>query len=141
METIKVDKIKEITENIIDDNNEYIYNDIFDVAIIGGGYAGLSAALLLGRYLRTTIIFDVVKPRKSHIHGYLGFEKSPIEDVIQKAWKDVLQYDSVKRIIEKVEKVEKDSDNDLFIITTTKSLKISNQESDISRKRIAKSKY
>jgi thioredoxin reductase len=146
MENIKVTQTKEGTNNLIDakineDNNANSSDNIFDVAIIGGGYAGLSAALLLGRYLRTTIIFDVVKPRKSHIHGYLGFEKSPIEDVIQKAWKDVLQYDSVKRIVEKVEKVEKDSDNDLFLITTTKSLKISNQGSDISRKRIAKSRY
>ena len=113
-------------------------DNIIDIAIIGGGYAGLSAALLLGRYLRNTIIFDVVNPRKSYIHGYLGFEKSPIEDVIQKAWKDVLQYIPVKRI---VEKVEKDSDNDLFLITTTKSTKISNQESGISRKRIDKSRY
>ena len=119
MENIKVTQTKEGNNNLIDDkinedNNENSFDNIFDVAIIGGGYAGLSAALLLGRYLRTTIIFDVVKPRKSHIHGYLGFEKSPIEEVIQKAWKDVLQYDSVKRIVEKVEKVEKDSDKDLF---------------------------
>ena len=134
MENIKVTQTKEGINNLIDDkiNEDYnanSFDNIFDVAVIGGGYAGLSAALLLGRYLRTTIIFDVAKPRKSHIHGYLGFEKSPIEDVIQKAWKDVLQYDSVKRIVEKVEKVEKDSDNDLFLITTTKSIKISNQES------------
>jgi cation diffusion facilitator CzcD-associated flavoprotein CzcO len=26
--------------------------EVFDVAIIGGGFSGLSAALLLGRYLR-----------------------------------------------------------------------------------------
>jgi thioredoxin reductase len=146
LENIKVTQTKEGINNLIDDkiNEDYnanSFDNIFDVAVIGGGYAGLSAALLLGRYLRTTIIFDVAKPRKSHIHGYLGFEKSPREDVIQKAWKDVLQYDSVKRIVEKVEKVEKDSYNDLFLITTTKSIKISNQEPDTSRKRIAKSRY
>ena len=88
MEIIKADQIKENTENIIDDNNEYIYNDIFDVAIIGGGFAGLSAALLLGRYLRSTIIFDVKETRKSLIHGYLGFEKTSREDLIQIAWHD-----------------------------------------------------
>ncbi len=103
MEKTYLTQTKEGINNLIDDkinqdDDRNSYDDIFDVAIIGGGYAGMSAALLLGRYLRTTIIFDVVKPRKSHIHGYLGFEKSPIEDVIQKAWKDVLQYRSVKRI-------------------------------------------
>jgi thioredoxin reductase len=37
---------------------------VFDVAIIGGGFSGLSAALLLGRYLRQIVIFDV------NDHGY-----------------------------------------------------------------------
>ncbi len=146
MENIKLTQIKEGKNNLIDDkikedDDKNSYDDIFDVAIIGGGYSGLSAALLLGRYLRTTIIFDVVKQRKSHLHGYLGFEKSPIEDVIQKAWKDVLQYGSVKRIDEKVEKVEKDSNNDLFLITTTETTKENNQGLDFDRKRKAKAKY
>jgi thioredoxin reductase len=146
MENIKVTQTKEGVNNLIDDkinkdNNANSFDSIFDVAIIGGGYAGLSAALLLGRYLRPTIIFDVVKPRKSHIHGYLGFEKSPIEDVIQKAWKDVLQYQSVKRIVEKVEKVEMDYNNNLFLISTTKTTKESNKDSDISGKRTAKARY
>lgn len=113
METIKTPSTKEGTNNLIDEKREKdgstsIYDHIFDVAIIGGGYAGLSAALLLGRYLRPTIIFDVVKHRKSSLHGYLGFEKSQIKEVIQKSWKDVLQYRSVKRVEERVEKVEKD---------------------------------
>src|SRR3954453_4267545 len=119
METIKVNQTKENNENIIDDNNEYIYNDIFDVAIIGGGFAGLSAALLLGRYLRPTIIFDVKETRKSLIHGYLGFEKTPREELVQIAWHNVLQYASIKRVGNKVENIEKDTNNDFFLITTT----------------------
>ncbi len=108
METIKTPSTKEAPTNLIDekigkDGSTSIYDPIFDVAIIGGGYAGLSAALLLGRYLRPTIVFDVIKHRKSRLHGYLGFEKSKIEEVIQKSWKDVLQYHSVKRVEERVE--------------------------------------
>jgi thioredoxin reductase len=124
VEIIKTPSTKEGNSNLIDekkekDNDASTYNDIFDVAIIGGGYAGMSAALLLGRYLRPTIIFDIFKPRKSVIHGYLGFEKSPIVEVIQKGWEDVLQYHSVKRMEERVEKIEKDHDNNIFLITTT----------------------
>src|SRR5919112_554125 len=119
MESIKVNQIKENDENIIDDNNEYIYEDVFDVAIIGGGFAGLSSALLLGRYLRPTVIFDVKETRKSLIHGYLGFERTPREDLIQIAWQNVLQYNSIKRVENKVERIEKDDKNDLFLITTT----------------------
>ncbi len=145
MENIKLTQTKEGINNLIDDkinedNIKNSYDDIFDVAIIGGGYAGLSAALLLGRYLRTTIIFDVVKPRKSHLHGYLGFEKSPIENVIQKAWNDVLQYGSVKRIVEKVEKVEKDYDNNLFLISTTKTKTKTTEDNNHGRDRDIKTK-
>ena len=38
---------------------------VFDIAIIGGGFAGLSAALLLGRYIRPTVIFDSGNTRNS----------------------------------------------------------------------------
>lgn len=41
-------------------------NKIYDVAIIGGGFAGLSAALLLGRYLRPVAIFDGGKTRNAN---------------------------------------------------------------------------
>jgi thioredoxin reductase len=147
VETIKTPSAKEGSNNLIDEKREKedsksICDHIFDVAIIGGGYAGLSAALLLGRYLRPTIIFDVAKHRKSSLHGYLGFEKSQREEVIQKSWKDVLQYRSVKRVEERVEKVEKDCDNNIFLITTTAK----NEKDDIhiknnTIKRKAKAKY
>src|SRR6185312_7560366 len=112
MDTLKINYNKEDKSNIIDDkrgkdNNLDNYEDIFDVAIIGGGFAGLSAALLLGRYLRPIIIFDVFNPRSSYIHGYLGYEKSSRNDLIQKAWHDVIQYPSVKRVEDKVKRVEK----------------------------------
>src|ERR687889_418677 len=100
--------------NIIDDmrtHNVDEYDEIFDVAIIGGGFAGLSAALLLGRYLRPTVIFNGGDTRNSmsnHVHGYLGFENVPPKQFIQKAWADVLQYNSVKVIKEKVDKIERD---------------------------------
>src|SRR3712207_2908396 len=50
----------------------------YDVAIIGGGPAGLSAAVLLGRCRRKVIVFDHGKPRNYaavEIHGYLGLDR------------------------------------------------------------------
>jgi thioredoxin reductase len=131
METIGTPSTKDGKNNLIDDKrngseggaNQNNTDDVFDVAIVGGGYAGLSAALLLGRYLRPTVIFDVMKQRKSHIHGYLGFENSPVEEVLQKGWDDVLLYKSVKRVNERVDKVERDSNNNLFLITTSTATK------------------
>ena len=108
--------MKNNSNNIIDESTRghQENQEIFDVAIIGGGFSGLSAALLLGRYLRQTVIFDDGPTRNSkskHVHAYLGFENSSPKEVIQKAWKDVLQYNSIKVVREKVVKVESVYDN------------------------------
>jgi thioredoxin reductase len=47
----------------------------YDVAVIGGGAAGLSAALVLSRALRRVVVVDAGAPRNapaSHMHGYLS---------------------------------------------------------------------
>lgn len=46
-----------------------------DIAIVGGGPAGLSAALWSARYLHSTVVIDAGDPRNWEtrgIHGYLG---------------------------------------------------------------------
>ncbi|MCB0887539.1 MAG: FAD-binding protein, partial [Propionibacteriaceae bacterium] len=47
----------------------------WDVIIAGGGAAGLSAALMLGRSRRRVLVIDAGSPRNrnaSHMHGVLG---------------------------------------------------------------------
>ena len=44
-----------------------------DVAIIGGGVAGLSAALVLGRSRRRTLVIDAGEPRNAPASGVHGF--------------------------------------------------------------------
>lgn len=45
----------------------------FDVAIVGGGPAGLSAALWLGRYLHSVVVIDSGDPRNWETRGINGF--------------------------------------------------------------------
>jgi thioredoxin reductase len=47
---------------------------MFDVLVVGGGPAGLSAALMLGRCRRKVLVCDLGQPRNRHstaLHGYL----------------------------------------------------------------------
>ena len=54
-----------------------------DAIVIGGGVAGLSAALMLGRARRSVLVLDAGEPRNrfaSHVHGVLGHDgRSPAE--------------------------------------------------------------
>ena len=48
---------------------------MFDVVVVGGGPAGLSAALMLGRCRRRVLVLDLGQPRNRHshaLHGYLS---------------------------------------------------------------------
>src|ERR1700722_1763654 len=52
----------------------------YDVVIVGGGVAGLSAALTLGRARRSVLVVDAGAPRNApagHVHNYLGREGMP----------------------------------------------------------------
>ncbi|MEV7604948.1 NAD(P)/FAD-dependent oxidoreductase [Paenarthrobacter sp. NPDC089322] len=55
----------------------------YDVVIIGGGAAGLSAAVTLGRALRTVLVIDAGEPRNAPaagVHGFLSRDGiSPVE--------------------------------------------------------------
>lgn len=57
--------------------------ETYDVAVVGGGPAGLSAALWLARYRRRVVLFDAGDPRNAEtwaVHGYPGVpEVAPYE--------------------------------------------------------------
>src|SRR6185436_19123286 len=71
----------------------------FDVLIVGGGPAGLSAALLLGRCHRKVLLCDEGRQRNlsSHaIHGLLGREGRSPSDFLDEALEELSRYKSVE---------------------------------------------
>jgi thioredoxin reductase len=80
----------------------------FDVAIVGAGYAGLSSALLIGRYLVTAVIFDGGATRNSmtrRVHGYPGFENISPKMLVGKMRADVIKYRSVNMVRGRVNRI------------------------------------
>lgn len=71
----------------------------FDVIIIGGSYAGLSAAMALGRSLRTVLIIDSGLPcnrQTPHSHNFITHDGEKPGVIAEKAKRQVLQYDTVR---------------------------------------------
>lgn len=71
----------------------------FDVIIIGGSYAGLAAAMSLGRALREVLIIDSGDPcnkQTPHSHNYLTRDGESPADLSAKARKEVKAYPTIK---------------------------------------------
>lgn len=71
----------------------------FDVIIIGGSYAGLSAAMALGRSLRNVLIIDSGLPcnrQTPHSHNFITQDGEKPGIIAEKAKAQVLNYSTVK---------------------------------------------
>ncbi|MBT9395401.1 NAD(P)/FAD-dependent oxidoreductase [Hymenobacter sp. NST-14] len=74
-----------------------------DVLIIGGSYAGLSAALCLGRALRQVLVLDSGQPANRptpHAHNFLGQDGASPADLAAQARAQVLAYPTVRLLAE-----------------------------------------
>ena len=71
----------------------------FDVIIIGGSYSGLSAAMALGRSLRTVLIIDGGKPcnqQTPHSHNFITHDGEKPAAIAAKAKEQLLHYSTVR---------------------------------------------
>ncbi len=72
---------------------------MYDVLIVGGGPAGMSAALVLGRCRRKVLLCDSNEPRNAvswRVSGYLGLDGIKPADLRRQALDQIAAYDSVE---------------------------------------------
>ncbi len=91
--------------------------DVQDVIIVGGGPAGLNAAVVLGRCKRKVIVFDTGNQRNKSSHGmhnYLTRDDILPHDFLQTCYPEIAKY-GVVLIQKKVVKAKKNSKN-IFVV-------------------------
>ncbi len=80
----------------------------YDVVIVGGGAAGLSAALVLGRARRRVVVVDAGSPRNApaeHMQGFLSRDGMPPAEFLALGRAEISAY-GVELIADRVEKIE-----------------------------------
>jgi thioredoxin reductase len=71
----------------------------YDVVVLGGGSAGLSAALVLGRSRRRTLVVDAGEPRNapsSGVHGFFSRDGIPPKELLKIGRQQLEPYPSVE---------------------------------------------
>jgi thioredoxin reductase len=72
---------------------------MYDVVIVGGGAAGLSAALVLGRCRRKVLVCDKGEPRNAparHMHGFISRDGTPPAEFLRIAREELQRYPTVE---------------------------------------------
>ena len=71
------------------------HNEMYDVVIVGGGAAGLNAALVLGRARRRVAVIDSGAPRNApaaHMQGFLSRDGMPPAELLAVGRAEVIGY-------------------------------------------------
>jgi thioredoxin reductase len=95
-------------------------NQKYDVIIVGGSYAGLSAALALGRAIRKVLVIDSGNPcnqQTPHSHNFLTQDGSRPADISALGKSEVIKYPTVEFLEGHVNAVKGENKN--FEVSTS----------------------
>jgi thioredoxin reductase len=98
---------------------EATVNDTYDVVVIGGGAAGLSGAVALGRSRRSVLVIDEGRPRNTpagHVHNHLTRDGTPPAQLYTAGRDEVARYGGEFRSA-RVEAVVRRDDH--FLVTAS----------------------
>lgn len=93
----------------------------YEVIVIGGSYAGLAAAMTLGRSLRKTLVIDGGQPCNRwtpHSHNFLTNDGKPPLDILMEGKRQVAAYATVHFYEDYALNAQQQDDQ--FLITTNK---------------------
>lgn len=91
----------------------------WDVVVVGGGAAGLSAALMLGRALRRTLVLDAGTPRNApspEAHSFFTRDGTPPGELVRIGREQLRPYDTV--LLRDLAATDARADGDGFVVTT-----------------------
>ncbi|KGB93874.1 NAD(P)/FAD-dependent oxidoreductase [Burkholderia cepacia] len=84
-----------------------------EVIVIGGSFAGLSAAMQLARARRRVLVIDAGRPRNrfaEHAHGFFGQDGKPPAQIVAEASAQLAAYPTVQRVDGEVRTAERGAD-------------------------------
>jgi len=87
-------------------------DEAVDVVVVGGGPAGLSAALVLARSCRRAAIFDEGKPRNRvsrAVHNFLSRDGTPPGELLEASRRQLAAYPNVRFVRSRVVDASRDS--------------------------------
>ncbi|MBJ9703117.1 NAD(P)/FAD-dependent oxidoreductase [Acinetobacter calcoaceticus] len=95
-----------------------------DVIIIGGSFAGLAAALQLGRTRRKVTVLDTGLPRNrfaGHSHGLLGHDHKPPLEILVEARQQLERYPTIRLVNARADSISGSIDNFSVLTSDGKS--------------------
>jgi len=97
-----------------------------DVIIIGGSFAGLAAALQLGRARRKVTVLDTCRPRNrfaGHSHGLLGHDHKPPLDILVEARQQLARYPTIRLVTARADSISGTIDDFCVVTDDNESLR------------------
>ncbi|TPI53030.1 MULTISPECIES: NAD(P)/FAD-dependent oxidoreductase [unclassified Mesorhizobium] len=92
----------------------------YDLAVVGGSFAGLSAAIQAARARRNVLVIDAGQPRNrfaAHSHGFLGQDGRTPGAILEEARRQLLAYPTARLVKGRADKAVANSSSDFEIST------------------------